>query len=1162
MGDADKVEEIIDKSRISKDWEAVLKGIEQYTSILDEGKVTSTQLHTSIQTVQAFYWTCVGECLYESKGDTQKSFDCIHRAYSVDKQFLEWKIIWTRIILVSLKDSIRSIGNATNCRISEEYDSEKTKKLEILLSNYWKKLPSTSQKLIQKIVNLQDAPSDLILNSMRLFDASEKASICDLIINHKVDENLNKEFELYKLWIYLISNRLLKSITITTPSPFYQIFRKFSEKKLSHYSLVLLVDAIICRSLIHESLGDLLEARADLELLTENLINPLKASEWISLPEKCQLQLVYAACRLPLIRTRAGTPTDVLKAYDLCAGEKSMIKEDIPIPLFVGLIAEISMYHLVIVMQRTAQVKSVLLQNGGDISSIGLDSVVVGGMTQACKLLSLGHTMLTDQAHTNNALLSPSQLMEPMRVAVTHEKNMCGCFPQGPTDPVSLGLASHGGVFSTLMSAILVFSERYNCRVSLPVLDQTANNLTKRLSTWVEWGLTLEIRPSVELLWNLSVVKANCGFKKEAIYLLKQCHHTLVTDAHSGFGVKAGMKDMVFGGRFEGVLSRMGLPQACVSRPWLPASLVVQLVIQLEVDDEVKDGLKMARDAIRIFYGEEGEAILTAVGDVLIDDDGVFMMNKLRFNSHPSYGLGDKYKPTDLEATFENAAVETGVKNMLDSVATDDERGLRALILQLAVCHAKWGDRRCACDWDKVQHHRIAVKLLKLLLPGVTDEEIAGKRELSLELTDEDCYSELVWSVLSSESSVEVLTLHYARSLAEVGETSTATEALRSVLKRSSEIDEELEKQLMHMLALTITANSDSPESVAAAAVLVKKVVEADEKGWNSRTTLAVLQQYAGDDEAAERTAQHILHQVKQAVSFYTNPNQQVSDENTPNSPGSVSSKATGASGVSRKKLQGLKRLFPSLENKRMMTSVLISLSRVYREINSFSAAQQCLEEAWKILFLLNDGLRSRLSDFSSGLAKEHDQLETLRHVPTLLGWRLPEGCGWAAHHHFDCEADILVECALLIQQEEENQLVPRAEELFQLALSTFPEHSLALVGLSGISLEKFRRKFPIQGEEKRFDGRVLDSLDVSDLGVKQREERNQGLLANADDIALAQHYAKTALLSRDLSSEAWAAYGLSMEIQGFTEEAVEAFLWASDCEHLKPIRSFQSALW
>jgi hypothetical protein len=69
---------------------------------------------------------------------------------------------------------------------------------------------------------------------------------------------------------------------------------------------------------------------------------------------------------------------------------------------------------------------------------------------------------------------------------------------------------------------------------------------------------------------------------------------------------------------------------------------------------------------------------------------------------------------------------------------------------------------------------------------------------------------------------------------------------------------------------------------------------------------------------------------------------------------------------------------------------------------------------------------------------------------------------GWASVHLLDCEADILAECASLVQCEEGRVVSKKATELFELALGIFPGHVRSNLSLCHIELAKFKALNPI----------------------------------------------------------------------------------------------------
>lgn len=93
------VETFIDACRLSGDWDGVLSGIKRYAHIFDIGAATFTAQHASLDSVRAYYWVCMAETVYQTKGDYLNAIDCAKRAVGIDTNCIEARIIIARILL-------------------------------------------------------------------------------------------------------------------------------------------------------------------------------------------------------------------------------------------------------------------------------------------------------------------------------------------------------------------------------------------------------------------------------------------------------------------------------------------------------------------------------------------------------------------------------------------------------------------------------------------------------------------------------------------------------------------------------------------------------------------------------------------------------------------------------------------------------------------------------------------------------------------------------------------------------------------------------------------------------------------------------------------------------------------------------------------------------
>lgn len=365
-------------------------------------------------------------------------------------------------------------------------------------------------------------------------------------------------------------------------------------------------------------------------------------------------------------------------------------------------------------------------------------------------------------------------------------------------------------------------------------------------------------------------------------------------------------------------------------------------------------------------------------------------------------------------------------------------------------------------------------------------------------------------------------------------------------------------------------------------------VARTDLSSW---LTLAHLHWVAGDHEAAIELADKIVAEIASDVDMLAAQDKQRGPSSV--SPPSASAGATRRPRPARKsiyspvrqseepeeeRLGGSHPPSPSssaksnvggrsfLADKQFLTSILVGTSRLYRHCGRFSKARQCLENAWRYLFLVDAELMEELRAATGGSASRERAIAALARAPTLLGWRLPEACGedrhtivplllgpkrmnesihahkgwWTPHSH-ECEADILAECASLIAAEEENkrnvvQSAPyqsQVKELYSLALGVYPQHVRSLLALCHFEYSRHKALVATHGD-------VRDKKQL--LG--------------------AYHFVKQALSLRDLNADAWQLYGqvvLAMMDEDVREESLSALMTSLECQEHLPLRPFYS---
>lgn len=99
----DVLEAIIDEYRFEEDWAEIVKCIERYAHVFDSGVAVGTKQHPDLKRVKAYYWVCMAEVLYKSRGDFVSAVDCLRRAMSIDDKYADTKIMCSVILLHKTK---------------------------------------------------------------------------------------------------------------------------------------------------------------------------------------------------------------------------------------------------------------------------------------------------------------------------------------------------------------------------------------------------------------------------------------------------------------------------------------------------------------------------------------------------------------------------------------------------------------------------------------------------------------------------------------------------------------------------------------------------------------------------------------------------------------------------------------------------------------------------------------------------------------------------------------------------------------------------------------------------------------------------------------------------------------------------------------------------
>jgi hypothetical protein len=99
---------------------------------------------------------------------------------------------------------------------------------------------------------------------------------------------------------------------------------------MSDYVLWLLLDGVLTRIHILETLNDIHQARAEIINLLTEMISPFHSS-FMKLPKRCKHMITMEAFRLPFLEMQIGMYDEAIESFKECTQDSGMYTQYAPI---------------------------------------------------------------------------------------------------------------------------------------------------------------------------------------------------------------------------------------------------------------------------------------------------------------------------------------------------------------------------------------------------------------------------------------------------------------------------------------------------------------------------------------------------------------------------------------------------------------------------------------------------------------------------------------------------------------------------------------------------------------------------------------------------------------------------------------------------------------
>jgi hypothetical protein len=279
--------------------------------------------------------------------------------------------------------------------------------------------------------------------------------------------------------------------------------------------------------------------------------------------------------------------------------------------------------------------------------------------------------------------------------------------------------------------------------------------------------------------------------------------------------------------------------------------------------------------------------------------------------------------------------------------------------------------------------------------------------------------------------------------------------------------------------------------------------------------------------------------------------------------------------------------------NRIVIGNLFNGVANIAFQLSKYSFVKSAIIESWKCLYSISGEVVDRFQAiFHEFLPKhegeeaagrpnkprastEHEMLDALRHVPTLLGRRLTEVQGWGTVHHRPIEAEVLFFSGILLQylEDEDGELLhanfetdsrrsrhsntyqyhrqlqrtgimnDQSVEYFQLALAIYPDHTKSLLALANVYYERYLLEvqekvilkpntFENQMETLQDNlstaattqSQLTSTMAADEIERRERDMERSLFLKSmtSKNLALARYYVQRAIISNDKHPDAW----------------------------------------
>ena len=809
---------------------------------------------------------------------------------------------------------------------------------------------------------------------------------------------------------------------------------------MSDYGLWFLLDGVLTRIHILETLNNVHQVRAEIVNLLNEMISPFHSS-FMKLPKRCKNMITMEAFRLPFLEMQIGLYDEAIESFKECTLESGLYSSYAPIPIRIAH----AVFAAVLLLKRAKKSIEHVNDYIGNVSNTGISDV-----DDALSLLLSAYKLLSMKVDLSHNTMLPIQDFHP---SLSSLKLLL------PSNSFDVDTIANIAVWSRVIGILIVSIMDSFKDISINIDDKNGG------LDILEHCLTLDLQPSSDYLWFIANKYKAKKKIKFACEFLTQAHATVIKEKGQTFLKEINKIDLTLD--FQEILKWLLHDKLLPSLyPWVPIVFLADTL--LNDANNAEKALDFAHIGLSLFSDRFGIEILKCV-ETESDQTDNTMFRILD-------GIGNQFSVKEI-LLMSNFSIDQIMMDLsqLGPLDDNDRLGLYELVYLFGSCHRNISENRTLHYSDKFKHSCLALKSFMLLNNS---------------------------SLLNIDSKIlsrSKISLNFAVCLSNVGEVSRALEIVGTALV-STDDNDETSAVLLHLQAILLCSENNVSQLSNAHAACERAILKGN--SLNAKLTLATIDIAMGDIKRA-------LENVEVVVDDATNRSRQIFQWLQ-----TLNTTRTGPHTQND-------LLVDNNPQKYMLIDIFLAASYIFRKSHQISRAKVCLEEAWQLLYLAENDII--FDSTSLRISTYHHRIDTIRKIPTLMGWKMLSGSGWGVVVDQYIEADILNEAGniLLLESSDVSQI--SASQLFLFALSICPDHVPTLLALSDMELNNFK-----------------NTINCNEF----------------NNYTYPYSLAVTAINASPLSSKSWYVLGKVLEEMNMNKEAAQAYISVINCTKYSNIRS------